>query len=50
MRERYEDFGICRSCVLKYSCGQRTCHYIKLALEGIKYFRKLFKLKDLENK
>jgi len=47
MRDRNEDFGICRSCVLKHDCYKKTCHYIRLALEGIKHFRKLFNLKKL---
>lgn len=36
MRERYEDCGLCRCCVMRGSCEQKKCDLIKIALGEIK--------------
>lgn len=35
MKERFEDYGICRCCPFKYMCNTKKCSILKVALDGI---------------
>jgi len=35
MREKFEDYGICRCCSFLYICRSKKCAVIKTALDGI---------------
>ena len=35
MRNRNQDFGICRNCGFRYLCKGNKCRIIKKALDGI---------------
>jgi hypothetical protein len=50
MRERYEDYGLCRCCLLKDTCNSKNCNNILIALYRHNYLNEMKKEKKVEDK